>query len=81
MAKKPPTEQESRKNLIGWARLYGAEEQLLKVFARYDELLKHCKTQEERSAIQAMGILEIDEVFTGRLSNGGTLTADGKQIK
>lgn len=80
MAKKVKSEKESRQQLIDWARQYGAEEQLLKIFNRYDDLLKGCKTPEEREAVQAMGVIEIHEFFSGG-SPGGTLTIDGKQIK
>ena len=80
MAKKVKSEKESREELIGWARKYGAEEQLLKIFARYDDLLKACKTEEERKAVQAMGVIEVHEFFSGG-TPGGSLTIDGRQIK
>ncbi len=80
MAKKAMSEKETRKELIGWARKYGAESQLLKLFTRYDDLLKDCKTEEDRKAIQAMGVLEINSFFTGYLEGGKTLTIDGKEI-
>jgi hypothetical protein len=81
MEKKVKSEKESREELIGWARRFGCEADLLKIFARYDELLKTCKTKEERQAIQAMGVLEVNAFFTGNLNDGRTLTIDGKQIK
>jgi len=81
MAKKVKTEKESRNHLIGWARQYGCEEQLMKIFARYDDLLKGCRTEEERQAVQAMGVIEIHEFFSSGSNDGGTLTIDGKQIK
>jgi hypothetical protein len=77
MSKKPLTEEQSRKQLLGWARQYGAEEQLLKIFARYDDLLRGCKTQEERSAVQVMGNLEIHNFFGGK----GALEVNGMTIK
>lgn len=77
---KVKTEKESREYLIGWARQYGAEAQLMKIFARYDDLLKGCRTKEEKEAVQAMGVIEVHEFFSGG-SAGGTLTIDGKQIK
>lgn len=57
------SEKETRKNLIGWARKYGADADLMKLFARYDELLKHCKSNEERKSIQTMAIMEINKFF------------------
>lgn len=81
MSKKIKTEQESRKHLIEWARDNGTEEQLIKIFNRYDDLLKGCKTSEEKEAIQAMGVLEIHSFFSGNSNDGGTLTINGKKIK
>jgi hypothetical protein len=79
MSKKPPlNEEQSREQLLGWARQYGCEEALLKIFRRYDDLLRGCKTKEERKAIAAMGLLEIHNFFSG---GGGTLSADGMIIK
>lgn len=80
MAKKVPTEQETRQRLIDWARQYGCEAELLKIFARYDDLLKGCKTETERKAIQTMGIIEIDNFYNGGYSSG-ELTIDGKRIR
>ena len=78
---KVKTEKESRNLLLEWARSYGAEDQLKKIFSRYDDLLKGCKTEEERKAVQAMGIVEIHNFFSGGSTDQGTLTVDGKQIK
>ena len=64
--KKVPTEQETRENLLGWARKNGAEHDLLVIFSRFDDALKGCKTPQERQAISAMGIVEIQQFFSGR---------------
>lgn len=77
MAKKIKTEKESREQLLGWAREYGAEERLLKIFNRFDDLLKGCKHPAEREALQVMGNLEIHNFFGGQ----GALTVDGKTVK
>jgi hypothetical protein len=74
---KVPNEKESRAQLIGWARKYGCEADLLKIFKRYDELVKNCKSEEERKAIAAMGALEIHNFFGG----DGPLVVDGNKIK
>lgn len=75
--KKPLSEAESRQQLLDWARKFGAEEQLLKIFHRYDDLLKGCKTQQEREAVQVMGNVEIHNFFGGQ----GALEVNGKTIK
>lgn len=80
MGKKVKTEKESRDYLLGWARKYGAEAQLLKIFARYDDLLRGCKTEEERKAVQTMGVIEVHEFFSGGAPDA-SLTINGKQIK
>lgn len=71
------TEKQSRKNLLGWAREFGAEAELLKIFARYDDLIKGCKSKEDLDMIQVMGNLEIHNFFGGQ----GALEVNGKTIK
>jgi hypothetical protein len=66
MSKKPISEAEGRRNLIGWARYYGTEEDQLKLFARVDDLMKHAKSEEEKTAIAAWGIQEIDRFWHGK---------------
>lgn len=73
---KPLNERQSREQLIGHARQYGCEQELLKLFARYDDLLKGCKTSTERNAVAAMGVLEIDKFFGGK----GDLTISPKKV-
>jgi hypothetical protein len=74
---KPMNEKQSRKRLLDWAREFGAEAQLLKIFSRYDDLLKGCKTPEEKEAIQIMGNVEIHDFFGGN----GALEVGGKTIR
>jgi hypothetical protein len=73
----PINEKESRRKLLSLARGYGAEADLLKIFKRYDDLLKGCKTDEERKAVATMGCLEVHNFFGG----DGGLTVGGKIIK
>jgi hypothetical protein len=76
--KEVPNEKETRKNLLGWARKYGCEADILRIFNRYDMLLKECKTPEERKAISTMGILELHQFFNP--SNEGGLTINNEII-
>lgn len=78
--KKAKSEKESRSVLLQWARHYGCEADLLKIFNRYDDLLLGCKSEEEKKAIQAMGVVEIHKFFSGG-ADDGTLTIDGEKIK
>lgn len=61
--KKIPTEKETKENLLGWAKRNGLEQSLLKLYARYEDLLKGAKSEEERKAIQVMGISEFNNFF------------------
>jgi hypothetical protein len=63
---KPMTERRSREQLIAHAREHGCEQELLTIFKRYDDLLKGCKTAEERNAVATMGVLEVDSFFGGK---------------
>jgi hypothetical protein len=85
---KPMNEKDSRAQLIGWARKYGCEEDLLKLFARYDTLLRNCKNDEERKAIQAMAVMEVNQFFgkttlNVKYSDGSSIVigADNNLIK
>jgi hypothetical protein len=62
-SKKPMSEKETRARLFGWAQKNGCEEDLQKLFDRYDSALKGCTTTEERKAVQAMGIMEFNAFF------------------
>jgi hypothetical protein len=73
--KPPPTEKETRNNLIGWARKYGCEADLMKIFNRYDVLLKHAKSQEEYKLIQVMGIKEIEQFFGSKCLSDNSLNS------
>lgn len=77
MPKKPINEKQSRARLLGFARLSGCEADLLKIFNRYDDLMKGCKTDEEKKAVATLGCLEVHNFFGG----DGGLTVGGKIIK
>jgi hypothetical protein len=80
MAKKKSkikTEKETREHLLGWAKQFGCEAQLLKIFARYDDLMRGARTDEERKAIAAMGASEVHHFFGG----DGALEVAGKTVE
>ena len=60
---KPMSEKQTRAQLIGWAQRFGCEVDLIKLLDRYDNALKGCRTPEEKKALQAMGIMEINQFF------------------
>jgi hypothetical protein len=69
--KKALNEEQSRERLIGWAQQHGCENDLLKIFARYDDLLKGARNAEERQAIANFGLVDLHNFFTG---GGGSVT-------
>lgn len=60
---KTPTEKETRTKLLAAAKLGGFEDDLLKLFARYDDLVRGSKTKEEREAIGIMGVHEVNRLM------------------
>jgi len=74
-SKKALNEKDSRARIIGHARKYGCETELLKLLATYDELIKHAKSEEERKAMAHLGLAAVDSFFGGK---GDFLPIDGK---
>jgi hypothetical protein len=66
MSGKTPSEKQTRDNLMGWAKKYGCTEELMKIFAKYDEWIAHAKSEDEKKALQAMGVMEVEQFFTGK---------------
>jgi hypothetical protein len=60
---KTPNEKQSRTNLLGWAKSVGCYADLVKLFNRYDDLLKGAKTNKDKKAIQVMAITELNKFF------------------
>lgn len=78
---KPMSEKESRSQLMGHARANGCEEALQKLFNRYDNALLGCRTNEERKAVQVMGIMEFNQFFGKAglnlfFADGSSITVD-----
>src|ERR1700722_5055082 len=60
---KIPTETQTREKLIIAAKLGGFEDDLLKIFARYDNMLRGAKTREEAEAIGIMGVNDVNKLM------------------
>jgi len=60
---KTPTEKETREKLLTAAKLGGFEDDVVKLFARYDDYLKGCISKEEREAMAVMAIRELNMIF------------------
>ena len=72
-------EKTSRINLLAIAKEWGIEEDLKKIFKRYDDLLKGCKTDEERKAVGTAGVIELHNLLDGR--KDGRLIVNGVIVK
>lgn len=70
-------EKEFRKNLLWWAKELKCETELVYLFNKYDNLLHNCTNENERRAISATGVLEINDLFELKKS----LMVDGKVLK
>ena len=69
-------EREYRKNLLTMARNLGCERDMLKIFAKYDGLLKNCSDQKEREDIGKLGVFEVYSL----LERGGKLYVNGALV-
>ena len=76
LSQKVLDERETRKRILTHARLVGCEGDMLKLFAKYDNLLRGCTNEQERIDIGKMGIYEIYRLLGG----GGELYVDGKLV-
>jgi hypothetical protein len=77
-------EYESRKHLINWARDYGIEGDLIKIFSKTDSMLRACADPIERKRIAVAGILEVNNLFSfqGLVVNNVQLApVDPKDVK
>jgi hypothetical protein len=72
-------EKETRDHLLKIAREHGYEEPIKKIFARYDEIFKGCKNKEERKAVAAACILELDKFFGA--ATGDSIYISGVKLK
>lgn len=59
----------------------GVEQELMALFAKYDNLMKQCKSDQERRALGSIGVMEVSRLLDGNNLGGGKLTIDGSTIK
>jgi hypothetical protein len=69
-------EQETRRRLLSHARLVGCEKDMLLLFKKYDNLLRNCTNEKERSDIGKLGAYETYRLLGG----GGELYVDGQLV-
>ena len=76
--KKIDPEKATRRGFIEYARLIGAEEELKKLFHKWDTLMALAPA-DERAEMSKMGILEIQELLLGNYVQDG-LTINGEIV-
>lgn len=69
-------ERETRKRLLGQARRLGCEQDMLKIFAKYDGLMRNCTNPKERQDMGKLGAWEVYDL----LDRGGKLYVDGQLV-
>lgn len=75
--KKVLSEYETRKNVLEFAESLGCKGDVIKIFNKYDALLKDCTNDQERKAIGIMGNMEIHRLIS---SEPGKIIIDGKAV-
>src|SRR5271170_3382210 len=71
-----------RRKLAYMANTLGCRKELDLLLEKYDGILKRCGNEQERTAIKALALTELNALFNGSTSvgYGGDLTLDGKVI-
>lgn len=73
---KVANEQETRRNMLKHAKLLGCEKEMQMIFAKYDNLLRNCSNDKERSDIGKLGAVEVYRLLGG----GGELYINGELV-
>jgi hypothetical protein len=76
LSNKVMPEQETRRKILHHAKQVGCEGDILKIFAKYDKLMRNCTNDKERNDIGKMGAVEIYRMLGG----GGELYIDGQLV-
>lgn len=76
MSKKVLSEKETRTNILRWAKIYGCDGDVLKIFDKYDKALKNCTNEIERRHIAHLGAVELHKL----LDCHGALVVDGEKL-
>ena len=69
-------EDETRRNMLKHARLLGCENEMRILFNKYDNLLRNCTNEKERSDIAKLGVVEVYRLLGG----GGELYINGQLV-
>lgn len=71
-----------RRKLAYMANTLGCRKEFDLLLEKYDNVLKRCGNEQERTAIKAIALTELSALFNGSTSvgYGGSLTLDGKVV-
>jgi hypothetical protein len=69
-------EWETRKKILHHAKIVGCEGDMLKLFAKFDKLMRNCTNDKEREDIGKLGAFETWRLLGG----GGQLYVDGQLV-
>lgn len=79
------SEAEFRHKIIDRAKWMGCQEDVIRIFQKYDQLLKYCTNEAERKNIQYLGVCEISKymdcvslTINGELIYDNDATEDNK---
>lgn len=72
----PLSEKDTREKLFYLAKTLGCDNELKKIFNRYDNLLKHCSNLEERKQMVVMANVEVHKLFNFK----NPLVVNGQEI-
>lgn len=73
------TEQYTRKRLLEYAKLIGAHEDLVQLFAKWDAIIP-LASPSERDSMAKMAIIEVDRLLDVYSAQGNGLTINGEVI-
>lgn len=76
-------EYEYRKRLLAMAREFGIEYDMLRIFDKYDRMMRNCPNEDERKDMAKLGILSIHNLLSRgkQLYVNNELVADDKDGK
>jgi hypothetical protein len=78
MRKKILSEQETRRNILDFARTLHCERDIMQIFDKYDRMLKNCTNPMERQAISIAGNEEIHYFLDAK--QAGSISVNGHII-
>ena len=76
LSNKVVNEKETRRRFLANAKKMGCEKEMFMLLTKYDNLLRNCTNEKERSDISKLGVLEVYRLLGG----GGELYVNGQLV-